>query len=426
MQCSISLGLIISCGALAQSQSTADLPLLDAPPAVETAPVVEVTGAMHVPPISPGRPVDLAICLDTSGSMSGLIEAAKQKLWAIVNDLALAEPTPDLRVALLTYGSPSYGAETGWVRMQTPFTGDLDLVSERLFALGTAGGAEYVGRVLQSSLAELGWTASESALKLIIVAGNESADQDRECPFREMCGNAIARGIMVNSIYCGSVADSVAPEWREVATLADGHFASIDHNGGTVIVSTPFDDRLAELGTSLNTTYIAFGAFGAQGQARQQAEDANAQSLNSAAQAARTAAKAGKMYRNSGWDLVDASREADFDLEAVAEEDLPENIRSMTAQERRQYIDEMFARRQAVQAEIAEINRQRQAFIEDEMTKQGLDESKSFDAAVRNAIRAQAESKGFLFPTDEPAEGADPEESSDAAPAEGAASDASS
>ncbi len=42
------------------------------------------------------RTIDLAICLDTSGSMSGLIEAAKQKLWAIVNDLALVEPTPRL------------------------------------------------------------------------------------------------------------------------------------------------------------------------------------------------------------------------------------------------------------------------------------------------------------------------------------------
>lgn len=188
--------------------------------------------------------IDLTLCLDTSGSMSGLINAARQKLWAIVNDLAEAEPTPKLRVALLTFGNNGHEPENGWVRVDSGFTDDLDLISQKLFALSTNGGSEYVGRVLQHA-AQLDWTASDDALKLIVVAGNESADQDREAPFREMCRSLITRGIMINSVFCGPVTDHVAPEWMEVAKLADGQFASIDQDNGTIVVQTPYDQELA-------------------------------------------------------------------------------------------------------------------------------------------------------------------------------------
>ena len=81
--------------------------------------------------------------------MQGLIDAARAKLWAVVNDLALARPQPRLRVALLTYGNDGHQAENGWVRLDVPFTTDLDLVSQNLFALTTNGGTELVGRVIQ-------------------------------------------------------------------------------------------------------------------------------------------------------------------------------------------------------------------------------------------------------------------------------------
>ena len=64
----------------------------DTPPAPELAPVIELLGNVGEgrTPEPATRDIDLAICLDTSGSMTGLIESAKQRLWALVNDLALA------------------------------------------------------------------------------------------------------------------------------------------------------------------------------------------------------------------------------------------------------------------------------------------------------------------------------------------------
>src|SRR6266542_6074105 len=79
------------------------------------------------------KPIDVVICLDTSNSMDGLIGSAKKKLWDIVNDLAKAKPTPQLRVALYSYGNDTYDSKTGWVRKDVDLTNDLDKVSEKLF-----------------------------------------------------------------------------------------------------------------------------------------------------------------------------------------------------------------------------------------------------------------------------------------------------
>ncbi len=346
--------------------------------------------------VSEPASVDLAICLDTSGSMSGLIDAARQKLWEIVNDLALATPTPHLRVALLTYGNDGLNAENGWVNVEAPFTEDLDSISQKLFALTTNGGTEFVGRVMQKALT-LEWTPGLENLKLIVVAGNEGANQDTQVPFGDMSRKAIAQGIMVNSIYCGNPTDSLAPEWKEVATLADGHFAAIDKDNGTVVVSTPFDEELVSLGTAINATYISYGARGVEGAACQTAQDVNASNMNSATAASRAATKGCAIYDNRHWDLVDACKQTEFKLEEVKEEDLPEIMRPMTLEERRAYVKQQESSRAEIQQKILNLQANRTAYIEEQIKTAAVDASKSFDTELRRAIRAQAEAKGMKF-----------------------------
>lgn len=344
----------------------------------------------------PGRIIELAICLDASGSMDGLIDAAKQKLWAIVNDLALAEPTPELRVALLMYGNDGLKVENGWVDVLTPFTRDLDMVSQQLFAITTNGGTEYVGRVLNRA-GDLRWDRSGNALQLIVVAGNESADQDGVVRYRDICGDLIARGIMVNSIYCGGPEDHDAAGWRDVATIAEGKFATIDHNHGTVIVATPYDDQLATLSSELNRTYIPFGAHGAAGAANQAAQDANAASMNPATSALRAKSKSSALYE-CAWDLVDACKSGNVKIAEVDEKDLPEPMRGMSEEERVAYVKDMETKRSAIQAQVAELGLKREAFVQEEMKRQALDDSKALDNVMREAIREQAEKRGIKFP----------------------------
>ncbi len=352
---------------------------------------------MRITPAEARRTVELAICLDTSGSMDGLIEAAKLKLWDIVNDLALATPTPRLRVALLTFGNDGHLAEDGWVRVDSPLTEDLDEISRQLFALRTNGGTEYVGRVLREAGEQLEWTPSDSTLKLVVVAGNESADQDQTFRYADVCKGLISRGIMVNAIYCGNPADEIAPGWREVALLADGHYAAIDHNNGNIVIASPFDDKLAELSSTINRTYLAYGEKGAWGATNQAQQDANAQTRNSAVVAARCQSKGSALYSNEHWDLVDACRSAAFKLADVKDEDLPEPMRGKTLEQKQAIVADMAAQREAIQKEIADFSARRQAYVNEELKKHQSEEDRSFDTALRKAIRAQAMSKGFEF-----------------------------
>ncbi|MHC4923821.1 MAG: vWA domain-containing protein [Planctomycetota bacterium] len=346
-------------------------------------------------------PVDLVIALDISGSMNGLVDAARTKLWEIVNDLGMANPTPRLRVAVVTFGSGSHEAAAGWTKVQTDLTEDLDLVSERLFALKTGGSKEYVGRALRVSLDSLTWSPEKGSLQLIVVAGNESADQDREVPVAEEAKRCISRGIMINTIFCGNPADGVAPTWKDVAKLADGHFASIDHDNGTVVVETPFDARLTELGTAMNGTYCAFGKKGQWYASNQVIQDDNANGSNSQTAASRAVMKGSSNYRNSHWDLVDAAQQEDFDLSKVEEKDLPEALRKMTLEERKAHLDKLRTERKRISTEIARLNEKRVAYIDAEMKKAAKDPSKSFDFAVRKAGREQAGARGFTFGREE-------------------------
>ena len=350
------------------------------------------------PAVANEHVIELAICLDTSGSMDGLINSARQKLWTIVNDLAKAEPTPKLRVALLSYGNDGHNPENGWVKVETPFTEDLDTVSQMLFGLTTNGGTELVGRVVQTSLQELDWHPSAGTLRMIFVAGNESADQDEQVAARTICKEATERGIDVNSIYCvyGDDDSEVRPGWRELARLGNGEFAMIDQNNGTVVIATPYDQTLIKLSGELNETYIPFGAAGKAGCANQAAQDANAVQLNSANAASRAATKAGKLY-SCWWDLVDATRNGQVDLAKVDEKDLPEDMRALTYEQRVAKVDAMQKRRTKLQSQINELDQLRQPLLTKELARQATTNVGSFDLAIRSAIRTKAEAKGFTF-----------------------------
>jgi hypothetical protein len=326
--------------------------------------------------------IELAICLDTSGSMDGLIDAARQKIWSIVNDLALAEPTPKLRVALLTFGNDGHPAERGWVKVDVPFTEDLDAVSQQLFALRTNGGTELVARVLDTAARELDWSPKLDELKLVVVAGNESAEQDPVLKNGDACSALIERGIVVNSIYCGNPADELAPAWQQVAKLADGHFATIDQQNGTIVIETPFDKELASLSTAINATYLPIGAGGVAAWNNQRAQDANAEACN----------------------VVEQVKGGHLKLEDVKKEELPEKLRDLSLEAKQKCVDDAWTKRQELQKKIGETGAKRQAVIDEELSKKGATENAAFDRAVRDALRHQAEAKGLKFPEKKPAE----------------------
>lgn len=341
--------------------------------------------------------IQMAILFDTSGSMEGLIEQAKSQLWKIVNELAIAKKdgqTPVLQVGLYEYGKDSIPASEGYLRMILPLTTDLDKVSEELFALKTYGGQEYCGQVIKSAVKGLKWKKNNKDLKMIFIAGNEPFTQG-ETDYKKSCKNAIKKGIIVNTIFCGNHQEGINTKWKHGADLADGKYSHIDHNRKITYIKTPQDKEIMELNKKLNDTYIAFGAKGITSKARQKKQDENASAMGAGALVQRSVAKASELYDNSTWDLVDAVKEGGVELEEIAEPQLPEEMQKMDKKERKEYIGKKKDEREKIQKKIKKLNAERRKYIEKQrkMTSQ----NSTFDSAIIKTIRYQAEMKDFEF-----------------------------
>jgi hypothetical protein len=352
-----------------------------------------------------GKPIDLVLCLDVSGSMNGLIDSAKLKLWEIVNELARLKPTPDLRVALYSYGHDTYTPQSGWVRKEVDLTADLDEVYKALNGLRTNGGTELVARVTTAALAEQKWSAADGALKIIFVCGNEGVNQDRQVSLDEAAARAKASGVVVNTIYCGPASDGIAPGWMGFAAKCGGKGVSIDQNraAAEVAVKTEFDEQILKLDAELNKTYVRYGKLGEEKLANQALQDRNALAAAPAGAAAPTAAlgraasKAGALYRNRDWDLVDRMKEdKDFDLAKLPADDLPDELKKLTPDERLAFVRKKADERAAIQKQVAELTAKRQKVVDAERAKRPkTDAEKALDEAVKAVVREQAKAKGF-------------------------------
>jgi hypothetical protein len=345
--------------------------------------------------------IDVVICLDVSGSMNGLIDSAKIKLWDIVNDLGKVKPTPNLRVGLYSYGHTTYDPKAGWVRKEVDLTVDLDTVYQKLNGLTINGGEEYVARVTRDAIKDQKWSASPKALKLIFVCGNEPASQDPTLKLADVAEMAKKAGIVINCIFCGPANDPDAADWKEYAKMCQGRFTSIDMNRNVVArIATPQDKELNDLSAKLNSTYVVYG--GRRGEAAQQnqyAQDFNATKAAPAAAATRAVSKVSGLYRNDSWDLVDRMRnDKDFDIKKVPVEELCEEMKKMTPEEREKHVKEMAAKRDAIQKEISALAQKREAYIKEELKKNPNPADKAFDDAIRSALKEQAGRQGITIP----------------------------
>ncbi len=363
-------------------------------------PLLTLLFLISVNPIANGADnsnrVQIAILLDTSGSMEGLIEQAKTQLWKIVNELARASKSGErinLEVSLFEYGKASIPEDEGYLRMISSFTNDLDKISDELFKLRTNGGDEYCGEVIRASLKNLKWSDDNDNLKIIFIAGNEPFTQG-ETDYKTSCEKAFSKGIIVNTIFCGNYQEGISTKWKDGADLTNGRYMNIDHNQKIVHIDAPQDKRLIVLGIKLNSTYIGFGSKGKVKKAMQEEQDANAMSVASEIMVQRSVTKGSGQYKNSSWDLVDATNEGDVDIESISENELPEEMKKMTIEERKKYIDEKTKKRETIQKEINELNEKRRKYVSEKMLN--MDDN-TLDAVMIKAIREQAESKNFEF-----------------------------
>jgi len=353
------------------------------------------------PPFSGKRAsVDVALLLDTSNSMDGLINQAKSQLWTIVQQFAKAKKegqTPVLRVALFEYGNTGLPATEGYLRQVVQLTDNLDELSEALFSLTTSGGDEYCGQVIDEAITRLAWSEEPNGYKAIFIAGNEPFTQG-SVNYRDACKRAIEKGIVVNTIHCGRREEGIRGKWQDGARIAEGDFFNIDQDRAVVQIKCPQDEIIIRLNAELNKTYLWYGSPERRRSysESQVAQDSNAQTASPAVAASRGITKSGALYRNVNRDLVDTLQENESILQEVEEKHLPEPLQELEPDERKAYVERMASKRKELQKKIKALAAEREAYLAKERRRQA-DESGSatLGDAVSQAVQKQLVAAGF-------------------------------
>lgn len=347
--------------------------------------------------------VDLAILLDTSNSMDGLIDQAKRQLWTIVGQFAKAQKagqTPLLRVALFEYGNTSLPANEGYLRQVVPLTDDLDKLSQALFALTTNGGDEYCGQVIDEAVKRLDWSGEPNAYKTIFIAGNEPFTQG-PVPYQEACRGAIEKGVVVNTIHCGDYQAGINGQWNAGATMAEGKYLNINQDRAVVHIDAPQDEIIIKLNTQLNDTYLWYGKGMKANSANQVAQDDNAAKLGKSVLVERAAAKSSSVYDNRGRDLVDEWKRNDQAIGELEEGDLPEPLRDMDDQQRTAHVKAMAEKRAALQERIKALSTEREAYLAKERLRLAESGEATLGDAVLDAVVDQLKDRGFELESEE-------------------------
>ena len=339
--------------------------------------------------------IQVAVLLDVSNSMDGLIEQAKAQLWNMVSVMGKAKcdgTTPQIEIALYEYGRSSNDGKKGYIKQIAPFTSDLDRLSQDLFNLTTKGGEEYCGHVIHTSLNELGWDTSSANYKVIFISGNEDFLQGN-ISYSLACTEAKRKGVIVNTIYCGDLMQGIKEHWNLAGECGNGSFTNINSNAAPEDIPTPYDSTLITLNEKLNGTYIYYGADGSKNYARQNAADVSNAGINGYASANRIAVKGNsKLYNNSNWDLVDAAKDDRKILDKIDKKTLPDSLRNKSPEQLEAVVKAKDNERAVIQKEILKVNSSREKYIVEERKKRtaSSNNTATLETEIEKIIREQA------------------------------------
>jgi Mg-chelatase subunit ChlD len=339
--------------------------------------------------------LEMVFVLDTTGSMGGLIDGAKQRIWGIINDVMQKPSKPRVRVGLVAYRDN--GDE--YVTKVLPITEDLDKVYTTLMDYAASGGGdtpENVRKALAEGVRGAGWAAAKNGLAQIVFLVGDAPPHsyEQEPDVLVTTAEAVRKNMIVNTIQCGNL-DGTKEIWQSIALRGEGKYFAIAQDGGVQAIATPFDSKLAELAVKLGKTYVTYGSKAKRDSQAAAQVSTEARIIDGAAmgaQADRAVNKAVNSFQYDG-DLVQDVENQTVKLEEVKTENLPEDLQKMSPAARKKEIDRRIAERKAIRGEILALSKQRDEFLAAERKKRGA--SNGFDTAVAQALREQLTKKGI-------------------------------
>jgi Mg-chelatase subunit ChlD len=367
-------------------------------PSLHSAATQTITGTQTT---SARKAVEVVFVLDTTGSMSGLIAAAKEKIWSIASTMAQADQAPVIRMGLVAYRDRG----DAYVTRVVDLSSDLDTMYATLMDFAADGGGdtpESVNQALGDAIERISWSQDSSTYKVVFLVGDAPPhtdySQDRQYP--EILAAARERGILVNTIQCGGMPETTQT-WAEIARLGHGRYFQVEQAGSALAVATPFDAEIARLSAELDSTRLYYGSA-ADRAAMDRKVAATAKLHDGASVAARArrgvfnASASGLTNLLGENELVDAVASGRVDLAAVPASELPEPIRDLAPAEQQAAIDDLLEKRGALQGRIEALAGQRSQFIADEVAA-APEAPSSLDRQIYETVREQAKAVGLEY-----------------------------
>jgi hypothetical protein len=337
--------------------------------------------------------IEAVFVLDTTGSMGGLIEGAKQKIWAIVNEMAKGKPSPKIKLGLVAYRDRG----DDYVTQVTPLSANLDAVYSKLLTFQAGGGGdepEDVRAGLNDAVEKAGWSRGGKVLRVVYLVGDAPPhfDYKDEPTVEAIMKKAMDRNIRVNTIRCGG-SPTTAEAWQTIARLGEGKFFTIQHEGGVIAAATPFDGEIAAVERKLETTTLSYGARAAESRREVALGGAMMAAAAPAALADRAAFKEKSGFERDK-DLVAAIDSGAVRLDTLNKADLPDELKGKTAAEQKEELEKVRTERKALESKLASLSKKRAESLAESAKNAPAD---SFDAKVVEALRAQAASAGIAY-----------------------------
>jgi Mg-chelatase subunit ChlD len=345
-----------------------------------------------------GRPkIEVCFVLDTTGSMGGLIEGAKQKIWSIANEMIRAKPTPEIRIGLVAFRDR--GDE--YVTRDYDLTNDIDSVYGQLKSFRANGGGdepESVNEALQDAVRNMSWSQDRKVLKMIFLVGDAQPHMDyADGPkYPEVCQEAVKKDLLINTVQCGNIA-TTTKFWKEIAQLAEGQYAAIPQTGNMVAVATPMDAELSRLNHEVGSTLVAYGDVKVRNSVAAKQAAAEAAPASVAADRLTFNSHSGLAVQGEG-ELLDSLANGKVKLESLDKANLPVEMQNLSTNELKAEISKKQEQRSELQARIRKLSQEREDYLAAERKRLASQtNSDSFDEKVAATIRAEAARKGIEY-----------------------------
>ena len=358
------------------------------------------TQTTQVAPVQSHR-IEVVFVLDTTSSMSGLIQAAREKIWSIATTMASAQETPDIKMGLVSFRDRG----DAYITRVFDLSNDLDSMYASLMDFRAQGGGddpESVNQALYDAVHNVSWSNDSNVYKVVFLVGDAPPHMDyrNDVKYPVTLRAAARKGIVVNAIQSGQH-QFTRPAWQEIAALGQGEYFQVEDSGNAVAISTPFDEKLSRIAAELENTRLYYGDEETK-KAQKSKLDANARlrkELSAEALARRdtfNATASGKANLLGKSELVDAISSGRIELDTIEEEDLPASLQAMAPEEQMEMITEQAKRRVQLQQEIRELSTSRSDFIKEKIAAEGGADD-SLDEKIYRAVKDQAASVGLTY-----------------------------